>query len=125
PPVTPKVTTTIGWNTLWIGMEAGAALLTAVATSVAVARTLGPAKLGYFNFVLWLCGMSASLGSLGIPITTSKYMAEFLGRGDPGVARAVFFATLRAQTIVAVCIALIEGALVFTVFDPAYRLISA
>jgi O-antigen/teichoic acid export membrane protein len=108
-----------------MGIESGAAVLTALLTSVAVARAFGPTKLGYFNFVLWLCGMSASLGSLGIPITTGKYMAEFLGRGDLGVARAVFFATLRAQAIIAMCIAGIGGTLVFTMSDPAYRWISS
>ena len=120
-----KAAATIGRNAWWIGIEAGAALLTTFATSIAVARTFGPSQLGYFNFVVWFSGMSASFASLGLPITTAKYMAEFLGRGEHGVARTVFSTTLRAQMIVALCITLIEEALVFTVFNPAYRQVSA
>lgn len=115
---------TVRRNTLWSGIEAGAGLVTAFLVSIAIARTFGPARMGYFNFVLWVCGISASLGSLGIPATTAKYMAEYLGRDQRGVARSVFFVTLRAQAMIATCVAAAAAILVLTVFDPAYRTIS-
>ena len=64
-----------------------------------MARIIGPQKLGYFNYVMWLANMSGIVGSVGVPMTTRKYMAEYLGRGEPGVARAVFFATMQLQQL--------------------------
>ena len=51
-------------------------------TSIAIARALGPSKMGYIIYVAWLASVVGTLGSLGIPSTTQKYMAEFLGMGD-------------------------------------------
>ena len=119
-----ETTATVARNTFWGGFEAIAALLATFLTSIAIARTFGPAKLGYYNFILLLTSMSASLGSLGIPATTGKYMAEYLGKGERGIARAVFFRTLMAQSALAILLALAGVALAVTVLDPSYRLIS-
>ena len=83
--------TTISRNTFWYGLETAAAFVAALFTSIAIARVLGPEKLGHFVFIGMLASFASSLGSLGIPAAAAKYMAEYLGRGEPGVARAVFF----------------------------------
>src|ERR1044071_4031364 len=91
---------TIARNSLWYGLEIGIALVAAVVVSVVVARALGPERLGYYAYITWLTNMSNVVGCLGIPMSTRKYMAEYLGRGDQGTARAIFFATLRLQLLV-------------------------
>ena len=63
-------------------------------TSIAIARTLGPSKMGYIIYVAWIASVVGSLGGLGIPATTQKYMAEFLGMGDRGTARHIYFRTI-------------------------------
>jgi O-antigen/teichoic acid export membrane protein len=53
--------------------------------------------MGYIIYVAWISSVASSLGGLGIPSTTQKYMAEFLGMGDKGTARHIYFQTLWLQ----------------------------
>src|SRR5438067_9412187 len=118
-------TQTIARNSFWYGLETGFYFILAIATSVVMARVIGPEKLGYFNYVGWLANMSGQVGSLGIPVTTRKYMAEYLGRGQAGTARAIFRATLRLQTVTALGITAL-GLLAVALLVPAeHRLYSA
>jgi O-antigen/teichoic acid export membrane protein len=90
-------TKTIAKNTGWYGLENVISAVVTLFTSIAIARTLGPAKMGYIIYVAWLSSVASSLGGLGIPATTQKYMAEFLGMGDKGTARHIYFQTLWLQ----------------------------
>jgi O-antigen/teichoic acid export membrane protein len=95
------------------------------ATAIPMARIIGPTNLGYFNYVQWLINIAGTIGSLGIPAGTRKYMAEYLGKGEPGVARAVFLYTIRLQVLLSATMVLGTLAVLFLVGDPAYRLVSA
>ncbi len=90
-------TKTIARNTSWYGIENVITAVATLITSIAIARTLGPSKMGYMVYVMWIATLTASLGSLGIPATTAKYMAEFIGKGDRGTARFIYFRTLSLQ----------------------------
>lgn len=90
-------TKTIAKNTGWYGLENIISALVTIFTSIAIARTLGPSKMGYIIYVAWISSMVTSLGSLGIPSTTQKYMAEFIGMGDRGTARHIYRRTLWLQ----------------------------
>ena len=90
-------TKTIAKNTGWYGLENAINSILTVFTSIAIARTLGPAKMGYIIYVTWIASVVSDLGGLGIPATTRKYMAEFLGMGDRGTARYIYFRTLMLQ----------------------------
>jgi O-antigen/teichoic acid export membrane protein len=94
-------TGTIARNSFWYGLETGIMLVSGILTSIFIARALGPVKLGHYTYVGWLVNITASIGALGVPAATSKYMAEYLGQGEAPVARAIFFATLRLQTCMA------------------------
>lgn len=87
----------IARNTGWYGLENLVSSLITLFTSIAIARTLGPSKMGYVIYVAVIASFVASLGSLGIPSTTQKYMAEFLGMSDQGTARYIYFKTLWLQ----------------------------
>jgi O-antigen/teichoic acid export membrane protein len=91
-------TKTIARNTGWYGLENGISAVVTLFTSIAIARTLGPSKMGYIIYVSWIASVVSSLGGMGIPATTQKYMAEFLGMGDRGTARYIYFRTLLLQT---------------------------
>ena len=82
-------TKTIARNTGWYGLENIISSLVTLVTSIAIARTLGPSKMGYIIYVAWIASVVGSLGSLGIPATTQKYMAEYIGMGDTGTARYI------------------------------------
>lgn len=90
-------TKTIAKNTGWYGLENVIDAILTLFTSIAIARTLGPTKMGYIVYVTWIASVVSNLGGLGIPATTRKYMAEFLGRGDRGTARYIYFRTLLLQ----------------------------
>jgi O-antigen/teichoic acid export membrane protein len=115
----------IGRNFLFMGLEVVITLVVTLLTSVFIARVIGPTRLGYFNLVMWLASIACSLGSLGIPLTTFKYMGEFLGGGQKELARAVFFYNLRALAAIGTAVMVISIVAVFTIVDPQYRLCSA
>ena len=114
----------IGRNFIFIGLELVITLVCTLLTTVAIARVIGPTKLGYFNLIFWLTSITSAVGSLGIPLTTFKYMGEFLGGGQKELARAVFFYNLWAQAAISCALTIIGMVAVFTVADPAYRLCS-
>jgi O-antigen/teichoic acid export membrane protein len=121
----PSNTKVIGRNFIFMGLEVVITLVCTLLTTIVIARAIGPTRLGYFNLVFWLTSITCSVGSLGIPLTTFKYMGEFLGGGQKELARAVFFYNLRAQTVIAWVLTAIGMIAVFTIVDPAYRLCSA
>lgn len=117
-------TKTIAKNTGWYGLESAINSILTVLTSIVIARTLGPAKMGYIIYVTWIAAVVSNLGGLGIPAATRKYMAEFLGTGDRGTARYIYFRTLLLQAGLAT---LTTGSLVLWVMKDAtgdYRLAS-
>src|ERR1022692_3880860 len=91
-------TKTIARNTGWYGLESAINSFVTLFTSIAIARTLGPSRMGYFIYVSWITTVVSSLGGMGIPATTQKYMAEFIGLGDRGTARYIYLRTLLLQT---------------------------
>ena len=90
-------TRTIAKNTGWYSVENIVSAVVTVITSIAIARTLGPTKTGYIIYVGYVASVVGNLGSFGIPAATRKYMAEFIGMGDKGTARLIFFRTLALQ----------------------------
>ena len=94
-------TKTIAKNTGWYGVELAIENILTLFTSIAIARYLGPEKMGYIIYVAYLASIVGSLGAVGIPATVQKYMAEYLGQGDRGTARYIFLRTLVLQTILA------------------------
>jgi O-antigen/teichoic acid export membrane protein len=124
PPVAPSNAKVIGRNFIFMGLEVVITLVCTLLTTVAIARVIGPSRLGYFNLIFWLTSITCSVGSLGIPLTTFKYMGEFLGGGKKELARAVFFYNLRAQTVIACVLTAIGMIAAFILVDPVYRVCS-
>jgi O-antigen/teichoic acid export membrane protein len=94
-------TKTIAKNSVWYGLDTVISAVVALVTSIAVARTLGPTKTAYIIYVSYIASVVGSLGGVGIPATTRKYMAEYLGMGDLGTARYIYLRTLLLQMAMA------------------------
>jgi O-antigen/teichoic acid export membrane protein len=124
PTLAPGNAKVIGRNFIFMGLEVVITIVCTLLTTVAIARVIGPTRLGYFNLIFWLTSITCSVGSLGIPLTTFKYMGEFLGGGKKELARAVFFYNLWAQTVIACVLTVIGMVAVFALVDPAYRVCS-
>jgi len=90
-------TKTIAKNTGWFGLENIVSAVLSLLTSIAIARYLGPSKNGYIVYVSYIASVVAGLGGVGVPATTRKYMAEFVGKGDWGTARYIYLRTLLLQ----------------------------
>jgi O-antigen/teichoic acid export membrane protein len=117
----PCNTKTIARNFFFNGLEVATSLASTVLTTVAIARVIGPTRLGYYSLVMWMTSITCSVGSLGIPLTTFKYMGEFLGAGKKDLARAVFFHNFRVQVSVAAALSVISVLAVFAMAAPEYR----
>jgi len=94
----------IARNSLLATLDTLAGIASALIGSVAVARLLGPVKLGYYNYVLFICNITNHLASMGVPLAARKYLAEHLGRGDTFMARAIWRWTLRLQSFMALLV---------------------
>lgn len=114
----------IARNSLWYGFETLTNLFLTFFTSIVIARSVGPTKLGYFLYVAWIVGAASSVGGLGIPAATRKYMAEYYGRGELGVVRTVFYTTLRLQMALAVVVTLAGLTAAALYADREYRTIA-
>jgi O-antigen/teichoic acid export membrane protein len=117
-------TRTVARNSFWYGLELLFSFGAAFLTSVAVARVVGPARLSYYSIVVLLTNVTISVGSFGLPVTTRKYMAEYLNRGDAGVARAIYLTTLKIQVLISVGVSAVLLAWVLGWGAPAYLVAS-
>jgi O-antigen/teichoic acid export membrane protein len=109
-------------NSFWYGLETVADVLIGVASSIAIARVIGPQRLGYFVYLTFLTSVAGRLGAEGVATTARRYMSEYLARGEMGLARSVFFTTLRLQTVLSAAVVLIGVALAWFLVEPNYRL---
>ena len=117
-------TRTIARNSFWYGLELFFSLGAAFFAAVAVARVMGPVKLSYYQFMVLLTSITATVGTFGLPATTRRYMAEYLNNGEPGVARAIYLTTLKIQTLIGLGICAVALAAVFWLGDPRYLAVS-
>jgi O-antigen/teichoic acid export membrane protein len=117
-------TRTISRNSFWYGLEMALGTIAVFGISIPMARVLGPQRIGYFNYIGWLVNMTGLVGSAGIPIMTRKYIAEYLGKDEPGIVRAIYTSTLRLQVMIAVTITGAATLALLLLGDPAYHTVS-
>jgi O-antigen/teichoic acid export membrane protein len=111
-------------NSFWYGIELALETVIFLGTSIAVARYLGPAKLGYFSYINLFVTVITGAGGAGLATATRKYMSEYLAIGRLGTARAVYHLAHRYQLIGAIAVAVIGVAGVVLFGEPAYRIMS-
>jgi O-antigen/teichoic acid export membrane protein len=109
-------------NSMWYGLEIAVENIVGFSTAVAVARALGPEKLGYWVFFNFIVGFASSVGGAGLTTATRKYMSEYLGTNEPGIARTIYSTTLRIQTIVGVAFSAVGSAIAYHFCAPDHRL---
>lgn len=111
-------------NSFWYGLETLLETLVFVGTSVAVARYLGPQKLGYFSYINFFVGVVTRTAGTGLASATRKYMSEYIAADQPGTARAVYNFAYKYQLLSALTITAAGLAAVFLFGDPAFRTMS-
>ena len=123
-PTTSDNSRTISRNTFWYAFDTSWASIVMLIASVPVARVMGPDVLGKYVYLLFVTNVAQRLGNVGIPATSCKYIAEYLGRGELGLAREIFRVTLRQQALIAAAITL-GGLLLVQLFtEPDLKLVA-
>ena len=91
-------------NSFWFGLETVLETVVFLGTSIAVARYLGPEKLGEFTYINFFVATVTRTSGTGLAGATRKYMSEFLGEDRPGTARAVYNLAYRYQLLASILI---------------------
>src|SRR5687767_5723348 len=111
----------IARNSMWLAIDTATSFVLSLVTSVAVARLMGPEKLGHYSYIVWAVGATGLLATVGMSGTVRKYAAEFIGRGDLATARAVIAVAFRWQMACATVITGSALAVVLWTAAPADR----
>ena len=112
-------------NSFWFGLETIVDAFVSLALSIAAARVIGPVRLGYFIYTMFLVNLAGRLGAFGPGAAARKFLAEYLGREDRATARTVFFIMLRWHVQLGFLFAAAGWVLIFTLEDPLHRLVSS
>ncbi|MGC2332110.1 MAG: polysaccharide biosynthesis C-terminal domain-containing protein [Candidatus Acidiferrales bacterium] len=123
-PSGPANTQIIAKNSFWYGIETVSDLVLTAFTSIIIARKVGPIRIGYFLYVWWMVGIVGTMGLLGIPAATRKYVGEYFGRRRMGIAKTVFYKTLLIQTGIAAAITLATSVAFWVWGDREHRAMS-
>lgn len=108
-------------NSLWYGLETVLDLIVFMGASIAVARYLGPEKLGHFSAINFPVMLICAASGTGLASATRKYMTDFLGMGRVGAARAVYQFNYKYQLFGALAITVIGLCIVWPLVDRANR----
>jgi O-antigen/teichoic acid export membrane protein len=65
-----------------------------LALSIVLARSLGPAEMGRYSFLVWLAGLLPMLLSLGLPAALTRHTAQAVASGRPAVAGGLLVGAL-------------------------------
>jgi O-antigen/teichoic acid export membrane protein len=72
--------------------------------SVWIARSLGPADFGRYAFTVWLCGWLIVCSNHALTTSSTKFIAEADGAGDPRLASSLAARFSRIQTVSSVVV---------------------
>src|SRR5947209_2612920 len=81
----------------WRLGTAACSVLVSIATSILIARTLGPADFGIYMFVLWLAKVGVPAVGVGMSTVTSRHIAEIQAREEPRMGAGVFHFVWKQQ----------------------------
>jgi O-antigen/teichoic acid export membrane protein len=90
-----------------------------VCTSAIMARTLGPGNMGVYSYVIWLVGTLGIVANVGLPAALTKYVSEYIGRGDGATAAQIGRRLLQVQLGVAGTVAVLTAC--SALFKSPYR----
>ena len=114
-------TNRIAKNSFWFGLELAFGVVLTFVSSVLLARTYGPAKLAEYNYLVWLTYVAGVLATVGLPAATLKYLSEYVGKQQPGMAFRIYTANFRAQAKLAAITVAVGLVFVWLTVRPDYR----
>lgn len=112
-------------NSLWYGLETIIETVVFLGTSIAVARYLGPEKLGYFSYINFFVTILTRTSGTGLSTATRKYMSEYIALDRLGTARAIYNLAHRYQLIGAVLISAVCLLGIVLFGEPQFKLMAS
>lgn len=100
-----KAVRNIFFSGLRLVISAGAT----ICMSAVLARTLGPGNMGVYSYAMWLVGTLGVLANVGLPSALTKYVSEYVGRGDAATAARLGKRLLLTQLAIAGGVALLTA----------------
>jgi O-antigen/teichoic acid export membrane protein len=119
-PIEPRAIT-LARSSFWIAFDAVTSTVGSLVVSVAVARALGPEKLGHYAYIMWIANTARLIGASALSVGVRKYAGEFLGRGEPAAARALIREAFRWQAVMAFAIVSLSLVLGLSLVRPEHR----
>jgi O-antigen/teichoic acid export membrane protein len=101
-------------NFLFSGIRLSVGMGSTICTSAIIARTLGPATMGVYGYAMWLVGTLGILANIGLPAALTKYISEYVGRGDTVTAARIGKRLLLMQLAVAAGVSGLTACFVFS-----------
>lgn len=117
----PSTAGAIARDGIWLTLDNVVATVVAVASSILVARILGPEKMGYYNYVVWAAQMVKLVADVGVPLAVRRYVSEYRGRGDYETVATIARVAEHFQRAMAFVATAASLAYVFVIVDPAHR----
>jgi lipopolysaccharide exporter len=118
----PNVGHTIARNSAWLLLDTVFGIAASFYCSIAVARGLGPERMGDYNYVLWFASVLRAVTELAIPMTFRKFASELMGREDYVTLKALARYALRLQALLAGVGATVGLVVVAVVVSPERQL---
>lgn len=88
-------------NVFFNGFRLAIGLCASVCTSAILARSLGPADTGLYSYAMWIVASLGVVANGGLPAALTKYVSEYVGRGDALTAARICKRLLVVQLYVA------------------------
>jgi len=104
---TAPISINIFKNSIWNLFLFASQGVTGIATSILIARYLGPELMGEYSYIIWLIGVIALVISLGLPNTITKFLSEIIGGEHKEYAKIIYAKLLQIQFIIALTISII------------------
>jgi O-antigen/teichoic acid export membrane protein len=114
---------TIARNSFWLLLDSIASGLAQILSSIMVARSLGPDRMGEYNYLIVFASVIKMLTEVAMPQTFRKFAAEYTGRGDYGTVKTMVRRAQRFQIKLVVLGVSVGLGIVYFVFRPEQRLL--
>jgi O-antigen/teichoic acid export membrane protein len=106
-------------NVFFSGVRLAIGIISTVCTSAILARTLGPGNMGIYGYAMWLVGTLGILANIGLPSALTKFVSEYMGRGDGAMAAHLGKRLLLTQLLVALLVSAVTAC--FVLLKTPYR----
>lgn len=102
-PISTEIFKNLVWNFILFGSQ----VIFGLASSIIIARYLGPEIMGEYSYLVWLTGVIIILICFGFPKILTKFISELTGSNNFDIAKAVFSKLVKIQFLISLFLTII------------------